>query len=123
MKFIHQTVKVKIGDQIIQLVDGLGQGSLISPLAFDLISETLIEKLVNSRGVPYFVRMYADDLVLICQKKSLDRILSILEEWSTASHMVINKKKSAILQLSTLESDAKSYRDYPYVSTYKYLGC
>ena len=52
----------------------------------------------------------------------------MIERWSQENHLKINKKKSAILefihrrQRTTLMKTGDSFRDYPIVDKYKYLG-
>ena len=59
---------------------GVLQGSLISPLLFDLyINDLIIELNKNA----YEILAYADDLAIIVEgRNSLSNIFNILEKWS-----------------------------------------
>jgi len=58
----------------------------------------------------------------------LDKCINIIEEWSKENNLKINKKKSAIMEFmhrrsrTTQMKVENSYRDYPILDNYKYLG-
>ena len=68
----------------------------------------------------------ADDLVAVCPSKSvLHRIIKELEAACRERCFVINKAKSAIMDVVINGKQPKEsghYQGYPYVRSYKYLG-
>ena len=100
---------------------GVLQGSLISPLLFNIYIDDLV---VALRENSYDVLAYADDIAIICNKSQLDKCFAVLEDWSVKNKIEINKKKSGILAFDNLPKlcEGKVYNDFPLVRNYKYLG-
>jgi hypothetical protein len=72
---------------------------------------------------------YADDVLVICEDlDTLQKCIQIIERWSDANNMKINKTKSAILEFvhrykrTTTLTIGDTLHGYPIVSQYKYLG-
>lgn len=64
----------------------------------------MLDNLNNSRGDPYFAKMYADDLLIITKNKSVKRVIDLMEEWADESGQKINKSKCGILPLCQAKS-------------------
>ena len=100
---------------------GVLQGSLISPLLFNIYIDDLV---VELKKKSFDVLAYADDIAVICDKNQLDQCIDVLDKWSTVNKIDINRKKSGILVFGPtppLTEDSR-YRDYPIVRSYRYLG-
>ena len=107
---------------------GVAQGSVISPSLFDIYTEPLLKELGEFLAFDDILA-YADDILILCENQHLlNKCIDIVERWSQENHLKINKKKSAILefihrrQRTTLMKTGDSFRDYPIVDKYKYLG-
>lgn len=103
---------------------GVAQGSLISPLLYDLYINDLIETLSRELGADN-VFAYADDIALLCLGYSdIRRSLGIVETWAKANKAEINRKKCGILKLTNraLPIKRKELGGIPFVREYKYLG-
>ena len=99
---------------------GVLQGSIISPMLFNLYIDDLIEDLSNRC---FEVLAYADDLAIICRNRAeLVDAMSALEEWSASNGIGINKAKSGILILKNPGRYEAEIGGYPVKKTYKYLG-
>ena len=112
-------MKISNDSEIINVNNGVLQGSLISPLLFDLyINDLIIELSKNS----YEVLAYADDLAIIVEgRNSLSNIFNILEKWSELNGIKVNKNKSGIMLIKGKEEDVE-IEGYPVITEYKYLG-
>jgi len=121
IKLIYSYAKLKVSSksEIINVNNGVLQGSLISPLLFDLyINDLIIELSKNS----YEVLAYADDLAIIVEgRNSLSNIFNILEKWSELNGIKVNKNKSGIMVIKGKEEDVE-IEGYPVITEYKYLG-
>ena len=107
---------------------GVAQGSVISPSLFDIYTEPLLKELGEFLAFDDILA-YADDILILCENQHLlNKCIDVIERWSQENHLKINKKKSAILefmhrrQRTTLMKTGDSFRDYPIVDKYKYLG-
>src|ERR1700683_5485834 len=71
---------------------------------------------------------YADDLLTLCDnEKQLEKCIEIIERWSKANGMTLNKKKSAIVVFSprrkrNIPDLGEKILEVPIVKQYKYLG-
>ncbi len=80
LMFIHQELRIGVGREArMSTTTGVPQGLTTSPLLFNLYTEELIERLEKEQ---YWVRMFADDLVLIVENRSIAKSLRIVEAWS-----------------------------------------
>ena len=99
--------------EIINVNNGVLQGSLISPLLFDFYINDLIIEL--NKNV-YEVLAYSDDLSIIVEKRnSLSNIFNILEKWSEINGIKENKNKSGIMLIKGIEEDVE-IEGYPVIT-------
>ena len=96
------------------------QGSVISPILFNLYLNDLIKELNNHA---YEVIAYADVLCILCQEKSeLLNIIKIIDKWTILNGIKVNKKMSWIMILKNDANDGNEIEDFPIIKEYKYLG-
>ena len=115
--------KIKIGQETIPTKKGLVQGSVLSPILFNIFINDLMNNF-EINGIES--RAYADDIVWICiSTAQIQKATSIMSQWCSQNAMKINEKKSGILRIlkrtgkiSTIEN----WLNIPEVSEYKYLG-
>ena len=95
----------------------------MSPTLFALYINDLIAEL-NTSNICY---AFADDLVIVAEGEfQLDQVIGITERWSERNGIEVNKAKSGIIQVRkdrrTPNPILRSFRGYPLVDQYKYLG-
>ncbi len=85
--------------------NGVKQGSMLSPIVFTLCLDDLIEKLEDNsdscrNGMNYFgINRFADDLKLLSPSLlGLQRMLNILQAFSTSTGLTFNSKKTLCIQ-------------------------
>ena len=115
---------LKVGNEYVNNSIGVPQGSRLSPILFVLFINDLVDSL-NSNGNTCLA--FADDLVVHAPKHtSLAMACDALKEWSTTTGIEVNTKKSAILKIKadgrTPGERVKSFKGFPIVQEYKYLG-
>jgi len=88
----------------IPINNGVKQGDCASPILFNLALEEFLKQLRQSevRGLrkaqlDIKALAYADDTLLLCELRSLTRLLEILQQWSNASGVQVNYQKSNAL--------------------------
>ena len=121
IKIIYSNAKIKISsdDDYININNGVLQGSLLSPILFNIYINDLIIKLNENS---YEVLAYADDLAIIVEgRNSLSNIFNILEKWSKLNGIKVNKNKSGIMVIKGIEEEIE-IEGYPVITEYKYLG-
>ena len=86
------------------VISGVKQGCLLSPLLFNLYIEDLVTKIkalncgVNLLDKQLSVMLYADDIVLISEtEKGLQSMLNTLNDWCINNSMSVNLEKSKIV--------------------------
>jgi len=91
-------------DAVIPINNGVKQGDCASPILFDLALEEFIKQLRQSevRGLRKALLdikalAYADDTLLLCELRSLPRLLDMLQQWSNVSGVHVNFHKSNAL--------------------------
>ncbi|MFO0359348.1 MAG: RNA-directed DNA polymerase, partial [Flavobacteriales bacterium] len=121
VKKIYSAAKIRI-DRLCNPINvnvGVLQGSLISPILFNVMIDDLISDLSM---LAFDVLGYADDIAVICRTRDeLENVIRMVESWSKTNSIEINRKKSGILVIRG-HDEAKSILDIPVVQRYKYLG-
>ena len=112
---------------------GVLQGSMISPLLFNIFFDSLLSRL-HREGIGINNQFaYADDLAIGIEESiiKLNKVIDCIEKWSEDMKIQVNKSKSGIMQLgATVRSKRvfqpreiyNQYRGYPLLDSYKYLG-
>ena len=98
------TYRIRGGDECIRAVTGVKQGSVLSPLLFNLYMDNVSTYLV-SRNLGCFygkmyrgVTQYADDIVLSAPSPSaLQKMLDVFSIFSNDKDIVLNVSKSRVL--------------------------
>ena len=112
-------LKIDTLNEKINVNNGVLQGSLISPMLFNLYINDLIEDIDK---MAFEILAYADDLAVICENETtLVEVMKVIHRWSEENGIMVNKKKSGILVIQGKE-DRKEINGYPIVKRYKYLG-
>ena len=114
---------LKYNGEIIQTYKGLVQGSVLSPILFNLfINDLLLTYEVN--GIT--VRAYADDIACIWSSLAQTRkAIEIMRNWIIINRMTINPKKSGIIRILNRKggwSQIKNWLQIVEVKSYRYLG-
>ena len=102
---------------------GLAQGSVLSPLLFNLfINDLLIAFEIN--GI--MVRGYADDIACVWYSLTQTRTaIEIMKNWTETNKMTINPNKSGIIRILLRNGKKKwtpNWLNIPEVKSYWYLG-
>ncbi len=119
------------GIKYVKCERGVPQGSLLSPLLFDIFFDTLLRALTDAGFSRESLFAYADDLAIGTKYiLRIHRAINVIEEWGRQHNTPVNKSKCGIMQLAS-RSNARRFltaiprsnvRGYPVVDTYKYLG-
>ena len=134
IKAMYQRIRIAINedlDKLISVKRGLLQESGLSPLLFDIFLNELFKE-TEKAGFPSSTTVaYADDICFAAERmEELDKLIEITEDWSRRYAMRINPQKSAVMQLAYSKrskrdldpANQSSYKGYPVVDHYKYLG-
>ena len=119
--FSNYKTKTDYFSDPININRGVPQGSLISPILFNVFIDDLLRQL----GVTSFeVLAYADDVAVISvNDRQLKQACDIIEAWSKLNLMKINYHKSGIMYLYSNSNNLPATRyDFPVVKFYKFLG-
>ena len=133
LQSLHDRITIRDNNSKLRTKNGVHQGSMISPLLFDIYVEPIIEALHSKLRIPIAdILFYADDLAIIIPINQLERAIRVIEETAQQLNLTINKKKSGILILEPPPKDEEDKKErgkkriklpgYPYVDVYKYLG-
>ena len=90
IKIIYSNAKIKISsnDDYININNGVLQGSLLSPILFNVCINDLIEDLDY---IAFEILAYADDLFVLCQDKNeLIRVIKRIDLWSRENGINVN---------------------------------
>jgi hypothetical protein len=102
---------------------GLLQGSLLSPMLFNVFIDDLAESLLDQADEHRVnCLLYADDIKLI-PKDSNDaqRLLDVVTNWCDRNGMEVSIRKCGVISRSPADLQLAGQK-VPYVQTYKYLG-
>lgn len=120
LEFLLNECTTSFGNYETRVTNGVPQGSTLAPILFDIFVEALTEEL-TSNGIEH--QFYADDLLIIGDDATVVRAMEIIEGWSAANNMEVNRRKSGILVINGSGfRTGTEVRGYPVVSSYKYLG-
>jgi hypothetical protein len=130
LECLYSRYRIKIGNKYLKSNKGVAQGSLISPALFNIYIEDLSDKLRNEAGIDLEdLLYYADDILILCSDyQQLKKCIQIIEEWDTTNGMILNKKKSGIVnfikrkQRKVQDLVSKEVEGIPILESYKYLG-
>ena len=110
IKLLYWYAKLKISNdsEIINVNNGVLQGSLISPLLFDLYNLYINDLIIELNENSYELLAYADDLAIIVEgRNSLSNVFNILEKWSKLNGIKVNKNKSGLMLIKGIEEDVE----------------
>ena len=99
IKLLYSCAKLKISNnnKCINVNNGVLQGSLISPMLFDLYINDLIDELDKNA---FDVLAYAVDLCVLCDgRNQLNNVIKIIDKWSILNRIKVNKNKSGIMKM------------------------
>lgn len=126
LRSLHNRITIASGKSKIRTLNGVHQGSMISPLLFDIYIEPIIEEVHTKLGIDLAdILFYADDLAIICPYNMSERVIQTVEETALSLNLKVNKKKCGVLFLNHRgwkKPRIKTMREYPVVKSYKYLG-
>jgi hypothetical protein len=120
LNFLMTNATTQYGNHQTTMTNGVPQGSTLSPILFNIFVEALGER-IKQAGISF--RFYADDLIIIGDDETIRRVIPLIDEWTEANNMAVNKTKSGILAIdgSGLR-EGEDIDGYPVVGSYKYLG-
>ena len=118
---LHNDSTIQVGTHSINAEMGLPQGSVLSPVLFNVYLEEALkssQKLeeVRKRGD---LLAFADDMLVMTNNQSeltmiIDELMKLQQQWN----LRLNKRKSEILT----KEDIQEVNDIKCVKTVKYLG-
>lgn len=116
LEALYSQYRIQIGDKKIRYNRGVAQGSILSPALFDIYIEDLAEEISLKTELSFEdILFYADDILILCQSPTqIKKCIEIIEKWSELNGMELNKKKSAILPLSS-----RMAKDIPFMKLEK----
>ena len=133
--------EVRVGEVLsdpFEVVTGLRQGCVLSPLLFSLFINGVVEKLrenkvsVKCRVEQVPALLFADDMVILAEgEEELRRGLGVLEEWCSEWAMKVNADKCGVMHIrrNGVKRTASMHilsiggERVKVVEGYKYLGC
>ncbi|KAL4477946.1 hypothetical protein ABPG72_013354 [Tetrahymena utriculariae] len=80
--------------------NGVQQGSVLSPILFNIYMNEIITKIKNQFGQDLFIKAYADDLVLVYKLDQLQQLIQALQKLFEEYELVFNNKKSQIMVIN-----------------------
>lgn len=81
--------------------------------------EALKEKM---GGLDYWYKLYADDLVFICNRRVLGRLIRTFKKITNRYGLILNPKKSGIFLLKKRRYLLDEIEGIPLTKEYRYLG-
>lgn len=99
IKLLFSNINLCIGEEKIFFNRGTPQGSLISPILFNLYVNSLLNELQSKVGMNN-VKAFADDIMFITLGiNATEQAIQTVYDWAANNRMEVNTKKSQILQL------------------------
>ena len=118
--YSYAKMKVNLNLPAMNVNRGVLQGSILSPMLFNIFINDLIDLLDKN---VFEVLAYADDIAVICKdKEELIKAMKLIDQWANENYILINKKKSGILVLCNPTNRDTAIEGYPLKNQYKYLG-
>ena len=116
-KALTEDMFLQIDDVTIKYDKGVPQGSILSPMMFDLVYDIVLREAVNA-GWKVFA--YADDLAIgITTQKDYDNVIRWLASWKSKVNLEINPDKTKEMRFGTMKHDCGKFET---VLQFKYLG-
>ena len=79
------------------LKNGVPQGSILSPLLFNIYMDKVIADVISKCNFTLFKKIYADDLVILLKLKHLRSFITIIREMFEKYNLIFNNSKSQIM--------------------------
>lgn len=125
IKFLYNHAFFSYGKSSVAPINvGVHQGSLISPILFNLYINDLLGELGRLLGDAN-IYCYADDLMFVVMGKMyLGGALQLIQEWGDKNGMKINHKKCGVMAIQRGERHEvdQQLNGINFVNQYKYLG-
>jgi hypothetical protein len=108
---------IYIGSEKIKTCNGVAQGSVISPILFDLVMSDFLNEL-SKMGI--MVLAFADDIIAIVNNQNqIDKLIYMLEKIKLTLNLSWNQSKTEAIVGNWKNIDLRGIRQ---VNSYKYLG-
>ncbi|KAM3142715.1 hypothetical protein pb186bvf_005099 [Paramecium bursaria] len=111
----------KLDGTKISLINGVPQGSPLSPALFNIYMEDYIREFRGRIKQEIQCIIYADDLAIIFNSQYILGIMQALEELEPLYKMKINKQKSGFFLFKDYQNN-NQLNGFPVLTEYKYLG-
>ena len=97
IKLLFSSIRLQLGNQQINFNAGTPQGSLISPILFDLyVNDLLVE--LGQMVTEINVKAFADDIMAICYgREQTKQVIDTVTKWAEFNSMEVNTEKSQIV--------------------------
>lgn len=122
VKTLYSSARLKISKddaQVINVNKGLLQGSILSPVMFNVFIDSLV---IGLQRVGYSVLAFADDIAVVVQGTTkLKEVIGVIKLWESSHQMSVNYAKSGILYVDG-RPEEREIDGFPVVTSYKYLG-
>ena len=95
---MYARYRIKLGGSRLRCNKGVAQGSIISPSLFDIYIEDLSTEILKASVNYEDILYYADDILILCTTpRQVEQCIKIIEDWSYANGMILNKNKSGVV--------------------------